>query len=97
MTPTAVITNNTRLSVPVTRSRSSCVSRCEEFARYSAMTGTKACENAPSAKNRLSRDDGNNHKYQDQCQPEHGRAVAGKGPGIKPYLTDRAVMALPPA
>ena len=54
-TPTAVTTNSTSASVPVVRSMSSRVSASERVARYSEITGTNACEKAPSPKRRRSR------------------------------------------
>jgi hypothetical protein len=55
ITPISVIANSTSASVPVVRSSKSRVSAGERVARYSEITGTNACENAPSPKNRRSR------------------------------------------
>src|SRR5262245_32127739 len=49
MTPRIEMTARTAPSVPATESTSSRTSSVVRFARYSATTGTNACENAPSA------------------------------------------------
>ncbi len=49
MTPTRVTANRTRPNTPLTLATSSRTSSCDFCTLYSEMTGTKACENAPSA------------------------------------------------
>ena len=46
------MTNSTTPKVPATESTSSRASSFERFVLYSLMTGTKACENEPSANRR---------------------------------------------
>ena len=54
-TPMAVTMSSANISIPATCCTNSCVSAGDFFCRYSAKIGTKACENAPSAKIRRSR------------------------------------------
>ncbi len=52
MTPITVTTNSKAPSVPATPETSSRVSSWLRLCRYSEMTGTKPCENDPSANRR---------------------------------------------
>ncbi len=52
MTPIAVIANSTAPNTPVTPEINRRTSACSLRTLYSVMTGTKACEKAPSAVSR---------------------------------------------